>query len=58
MADRGDYDELAEQCIREAQHRDAPEQRALLLMMAQAWMRFAQRSEHLRAMIGRKDPGI
>ena len=45
MADRGNYEELAEQCVREARVTEAPEQRALLLMLAQAWRRLAQRSE-------------
>ncbi len=57
MADRANYEELAEQCVREAQAREAPEQRALLLMMAQAWRRLAQRSEQLRTLFGNDDSG-
>jgi hypothetical protein len=55
MADRADYEELAEQCVREAQMREAPEQRAVLLMMAQAWRRLAQRSEQLRTLFTKDD---
>jgi hypothetical protein len=53
MADRGNYEELAEQCVREARVTEAPEQRALLLMMAQAWRRLAQRSHELRTLFGK-----
>jgi hypothetical protein len=52
MADRGNYEELAEQCIREARVTEAPEQRALLLMLAQAWRRLAQRSHELQTLFG------
>ena len=50
MADRGNYEELAEQCLREARQREAPEQRAVLLMLAQAWWRLSQRSKQLRTL--------
>jgi hypothetical protein len=53
MADRGNYEELAEQCVREARMTEAPEQRALLLMLAQAWRRLAQRSNELRTLFGK-----
>jgi hypothetical protein len=53
MADRGNYAEYAAQCVREAQGRDAPEQKALLLMMAQAWTRMAKQAERIRAVVER-----
>jgi hypothetical protein len=55
MADRGNYEELAEQCLREARERAAPEQRAVLLMLAQAWWRLAQRSNQLRTLFNKDD---
>jgi hypothetical protein len=55
MADKGNYEELAEQCVREAWQREAPEQRALLLMLAQAWWRLAQRSKELRTLFNKDD---
>jgi hypothetical protein len=45
MADRGDYQELAAQCVREAETTSAPETRAFLLMLAQAWMKLAARCD-------------
>jgi hypothetical protein len=48
MADRGDYHELAAQCLREAEATAAPETRAFLLMMAQAWMKLADRHDQLQ----------
>jgi hypothetical protein len=48
MADRGDYEEYAAQCIRQARETEAPEARAFLLMMAQAWMKLAQRHDQLQ----------
>jgi hypothetical protein len=56
MADRANYDQLAEQCVREAHERKAPEQRASLLMMAQTWQRLARRSDRLRMLLGKHDP--
>jgi hypothetical protein len=53
MSDRSDYEELADQCWREAKEREAPEQRAFLLMMAQAWQRLADRSRELRVLFGK-----
>ena len=53
MADRSNYEQYAAQCIREAQDRDAPEQKALLLMMAQAWNRMAGQAERIRELIDR-----
>jgi hypothetical protein len=50
MSDRGDYEELAAQCIRQAQETAAPEMRAFLLMMAQAWMKLADRHEQLKSL--------
>jgi hypothetical protein len=43
MSDRGDYRELARQCLRQADATEAPETKAFLLMMAQAWMKLADR---------------
>jgi hypothetical protein len=41
MGDRVDYKEYATQCLREAEQSNHPEHKALLLMMAQAWLRLA-----------------
>ena len=56
MADRGDYQEYAAQCVRQAQDTDVPEQKALLLMMAQAWARMARQAERIRALLDRTPP--
>ena len=48
MSDRGDYHELAAQCVREAATTSAPETRAFLLMMAQAWMKLAARRDQVQ----------
>jgi hypothetical protein len=50
MSDRGDYTELAAQCVRQARETAAPEIRAFLLMMAQAWMKLAERHEQMNAL--------
>jgi hypothetical protein len=46
-ADRGNYEEYAGQCIRQARETQIPEQKALLLMMAQAWNRLAEQTERI-----------
>jgi hypothetical protein len=56
MADRGNYDDYAAQCVREAQQTEIPEQKALLLMMAQAWSRLTKQAEHIRALLDRAHP--
>jgi hypothetical protein len=48
MADRGNYQELAAQCVREAEASSAPETRAFLLMIAQAWMKLAERRDQIQ----------
>ena len=53
MADRRDYDEYADQCIRQARETNVPEQKALLLMMAQAWRRMAEQTERMRDVLRR-----
>jgi len=53
MADRRDYDEYADQCIRQARETNVPEQKALLLMMAQAWRRMAAQSDRMRDVLRR-----
>jgi hypothetical protein len=50
MADRGDYHELAAQCVREAEATSGPETRAFLLMMAQAWMKLAARHDQMQSL--------
>jgi hypothetical protein len=55
MADRGDYDEYAAQCVRQAEQSNIPEQKALLLMMARAWTRMTQQSERITALLDRSD---
>ena len=58
MSDRGDYRELAAQCVRQARETAAPEIRAFLLMMAQAWMKLAERHEHMNALATRTSKQI
>jgi hypothetical protein len=53
MANRGDYDELVAHCIRQAQLTEAPEKRAFLLMMAQAWLKLGARAEESRSHLPR-----
>jgi hypothetical protein len=48
------YDYAAE-CVRQAEQTEVPEQRALLLTMAQAWERLAAQSERIRAIMRRAD---
>ena len=48
MSDRGDYRELARQCLRQADATEAPETKAFLLMMAQAWIKLALRTDRLQ----------
>ena len=48
MSDRADYRELARQCLRQAQVTEAPETKAFLLMMALAWMKLADRRDHIQ----------
>jgi hypothetical protein len=60
MADRGNYEEYAAQCIRQARETKFPEQKALLLMMAQAWKRMAEQTERMRDVLRRtagREPG-
>ena len=55
MADRADYEELAAQCIRQAQQTAAPETRAFLLMMAQAWLKLAEKVEQAQSIVSKID---
>jgi hypothetical protein len=55
MAERGDYDDYAAQCVRQAEQTNIPEQKALLLMMARAWTRMTQQSERIRVLLDRFD---
>jgi hypothetical protein len=48
MADRADYRELARQSIRLAEATEAPDTKAFLLMMAQAWSKLADRTDLLQ----------
>jgi hypothetical protein len=60
MADSGDYDKYAAQCIRQAQQTPAPETRAFLLTMAQAWLRLSDlvmKIEKLEPAAARVDGG-
>lgn len=54
MADETSHHEYAAQCVRQAEATEVPEQKALLLTMAQAWERLAAQSERIRALL-RKD---
>lgn len=49
LTNRSDYQEYAGWCICEAEQTNAPEERALLLMMAQAWALLADQSDQIRA---------
>jgi hypothetical protein len=48
MSGRADYRELAAQCLRQAAVTPAPETRAFLLMMAQAWTKLGNRTDQLQ----------
>jgi hypothetical protein len=55
MSDRGNYEEYAAQCMRQARETQIPEQKALLLMMARAWTRMAEQTARLRALLAPAD---
>jgi hypothetical protein len=44
------YQELAAQCILRAKETKAPETKASLLMMAEAWIKLAARHEQMRSL--------
>jgi hypothetical protein len=48
-----EYEEYAAQCVRQAQASSAPEIRAFLLMMAQAWLRLAENAKQARSLAGK-----
>src|SRR4029450_4241803 len=45
------YRELAAQCIRRAKETEAPEQKALFLIMAELWIKLAARHEEVNALL-------
>jgi hypothetical protein len=49
LTDTSDYQESAGWCVCEAERTDAPEERALLLMMARAWMQLADQTDQIHA---------
>jgi hypothetical protein len=51
MADRANYGEYAAHCVREAELSSVQEHKALLLMMAQAWLRLAEQREAVQMMV-------
>jgi hypothetical protein len=55
MAEETSHHDYAAECIRQAEQTEVPEQKALLLTMAQAWERLAAQSERIRAMLRRAD---
>jgi hypothetical protein len=55
MAEETSHHDYAAECIRQAEKTEVPEQKALLLTMAQAWERLAAQSERIRAMLRRAD---
>jgi hypothetical protein len=57
MAEKTKHEEYAAECLRQAEATDVPEQKALLLTMAQAWDRLARQSEHIRSLLGRTTEG-
>jgi hypothetical protein len=57
MADRVDYQDYADECVRQAGEAKAPEQKELLLKMAQAWGRLAKQSERIRSLVSRTTEG-
>jgi hypothetical protein len=50
MSDRADFQRRAEQCVQRAQEAKSPEQKALLIEMAQAWLRLAEQAESIEAL--------
>jgi hypothetical protein len=51
--DETSHHEYAAECVRQAEKTDVPEQKALLLTMAQAWERLATQSERIRALLNK-----
>jgi hypothetical protein len=49
LSDRGDYRDLARQCLRQAEVTQAPGTRTFLVMMAEAWMKLAERCDQLQS---------
>jgi len=45
------YQELAAQCILRAKETEAPEQKALFLIMAELWIKLAARHEEMRSLV-------
>jgi hypothetical protein len=50
LTERPDYQAHAGWCMCQAEQTDAPEERGLLLMMAQAWVRLADQSDQIRVL--------
>jgi hypothetical protein len=55
MAEETSHHEYAAECVRQAELTEIPEQKALLLTMAQAWERLAAQSDRIRAMLRQAD---
>jgi hypothetical protein len=55
MGDGANSQDFAEECVRQAEEATAPEQKALLLMMAQAWGRLSTQSERIRSLLRRAE---
>ena len=54
MSDRGDYRDLARQCLRQAEVTQAPGTRTFLVMMAEAWMKLADAAISFTIKIGER----
>ncbi len=52
MRDTSDLRRQAEECVRRAQHTDAPQQKAILIQMAQYWLKLAEHAEQLQTLVG------
>jgi hypothetical protein len=52
MRDTTDFRRQAEECVRRAQQTDAPQQKAVLIQMAQYWLKLAEHAEQLQALAG------
>jgi len=51
MVDTAKYEKHAADCLRRAQQTSLAEHKALLVMMAQAWVQVAEQTERLRSVL-------
>jgi hypothetical protein len=55
MTERADFQRRAEECVQRAQESKSPEQKALLIEMAQSWLRLAEQAGRIEALAKRGD---